>query len=596
MVKFADRILLWGRNNINASEILIHVIGGVCLLLWGVSMVNTGLNRAFGAVLRRFISGSTSNRFKAFFVGISVAAVLQSSTATSLIVSSFAARGVITISGAIAVMLGADVGTTLAAQLMSFNLLWLTPVMITSGYIINKTMQASQYKHVGRAFIGIGLALLALKTITLAVEPLKQSDALQVLIAPLVDQPMLAVVLSALITWLVHSSLGMVLLYMSFVAAGTLPPELGLYMVLGANLGGALGPVVMTLRDIPAGRRVPLGNLVIRGLGVLIFMPLMGAFILPFIQSLHDDPARMVVNFHTAFNLIVAIAFLPFIGLLTRLSEIILPDRPREEDESLPRYLDPVAISTPPAALACVERETLRVCDLVQRMLKDTLETFRTNNPRLIQNIRAKELIVDSLYEAIKAYLVRISGQGLDEEESRRYMQILTYSTNLEHIGDIIDKNLMEMAAKKMRNQDNFSREGFAEIASLHARVLDSMQLAQNVFMTGDVKMARKLFEEKAILRTEEMHASENHFKRLSHGVAETIATSSLHLDILRDLRRINSYVSLIAYPILEQAHVLNPTRLKPSKDFKAGATKPRTKTARKKKVPIIDLPLPPLP
>lgn len=566
----------------NATEILLHIAGGIFLLLWGVGMVGSGLNRAFGTALRRVIAHSTSNRFKAFFVGLTIASVLQSSTATSMIVSSFAARKAITIAAAIAVMLGADVGATLAAQLMSLDLHWLVPVMIVSGFIVNKTMEGSQYKHVGRAMIGVGLSLLALQTITTAAEPLKNSAALHVLLAPLSEQPVLAVALSALVTWMAHSGLGMVLLFVSFVAAGTMPVQLGLYMVLGANIGGALAPVVMTLRDIPAGRRVPLGNLVIRSIGVLLIMPFMGTLILPFIELVHPDPARMLVNFHTAFNLGLAIIFLPLIGSLTRLSEIILPDRPVEEDEKMPRYLDPTAIVTPPAALACVARETLRVCDVVQRMLKDTLEAFRSNNPRLVQEIRDREEIVDGLYEAIKAYLARLSGQALDADESRRYMQIITFSTNLEHIGDIIDKNLMEMAMKKIRNHDSFSRQGFAEIADLHARVIDNMQLAQNVFMTGDIKMARALVEEKAALRSQEMHAAESHFKRLKDGVAETIATSSLHLDILRDLRRINSYVSLIAYPILEEAKELNPSLLKEPRETKIkGKKKGKSKSSK---------------
>jgi len=551
----------------SGTEILIHIIGGVCLLLWGVGMISYGLNRAFGTLLRRMISNSTSNRFKAFFVGMSIAAVLQSSTAASLIVSSFAARSVITVSAAIAVMLGADVGTTLAAQFMSLDLRWLAPVLVTAGYIVSKLMEETQYKHVGRAMIGIGLALVALKAITAVAEPLKHSEALLALTGPLGDQPILAVMISALLTWLVHSSLGMVLLYMSFVAAGTIPVELGLYMVLGANIGGALAPVVMTLRDIPAGRRVPLGNLVIRGLGVLFIMPFMTNLILPFIEQLHPHPGRMMVNFHTAFNIGVALVFLPFIVPLTRMGEIILPDRPREEDESLPRYLDPTAITTPPAALACVARETLRICDIIQRMLQDTLEAFRVNNARLVKDIRAREDIIDNLYES---YLARLSGESLSKDESRRYMQILNFSTNLEHIGDIIDNSMMEMAMKKIRNQDTFSRQGFAEISAMHALVMENMQLAHNVFMTGDITMARKIFEAKEMMRSQEKRASEGHFRRLSEGVAETIATSSLHLDILRDLRQINGYISMIAYPILEEAKELNPMVLKAPRGAKS--------------------------
>lgn len=556
----------------------MHIIGGVCLLLWGVGMVSTGLNRAFGTTLRRIISNSTSNRFKAFGTGIIVAALLQSSTAASMIVSSFAARNVITITSAIAVMLGADVGTTVAAQIISFDIKWLVPVLLFTGYIVTKVWDESHYKHIGRALVGLALIFISLGIIRDVASPIGQEEGLKVLIEPLATQPILAIVIAALFTWLVHSSLGTVLLFMSFVQAGVIPVGLGLILVLGANIGGAIAPVIMTLRDIPAGRRVPLGNLMMRGMGALIFLPFMATIVAPFIARLDPDPARQLVNFHTFFNVMVALGFLPFIGPMTRLSEIILPDRAREEDESLPRYLDPTAFATPPAALACVARETLRVSDIVQRMMRDTLEAFRTNNTHLVQGIRDQEAIVDSLYEAIKNYLARLSSHPLDKHESKRYMQILTFSTNLEHIGDIIDKNLMEMASKKIRNQDNFSRQGFSEISDLHHRVMDNMNLAQNVFMTGDVKMARKLFEEKVVLRNQEMMAAESHFKRLSQGVAETIATSSLHLDILRDLRRINSYVSLIAYPILEEANELKTTRLR--------TTKPRAKKpAPEKKV-----------
>ncbi len=566
----------------NASQILLQIVGAVCLLLWGVNMVSVGLNRAFGTALRRFISNSTSNRFKAFGVGIFVASLLQSSTAASMIVSSFAARNVITITGAIAVMLGADVGTTLAAQVMSLNISWVMPVLLAAGYVINKSMEESHYKHVGRAFVGLALIFISLGMIKTVAAPLGHSDVMKEIMEPLASQPLLAIILAALFTWMAHSSLGSVLLFMSFVHAEMITPQLGFALVLGANLGGVIAPVVMTLRDIPAGRRVPLGNMLTRFIGVIVCLPFL-PYIGPLMAEITGaaEPARQIVNFHTFFNVALALCFLPFIGPMTRLSEVLLPDRARDEDESLPRYLDPTAFTTPPAALACVARETLRVSDVIQRMMRDTLEAFRTNNTHLVQSIRDHEAVVDSLYESIKNYLARLSSHALDKHESKRYMQILTFSTNLEHIGDIIDKNLMEMASKKIRNQDNFSRQGFAEISDLHHRVMDNMALAQNVFMTGDVKMARKLFEEKAVLRSQEMIAAESHFKRLSEGVAETIATSSLHLDILRDLRRINSYVSLIAYPILEEAKELKPTRLR--------VTKPKVvkaKVAKAKKEP----------
>lgn len=530
-------------------------------MLWGVYMVNSGLNRAFGAGLRNFIAHSTSNRVKGMFSGVLVAAVLQSATAATMIVSSFAARGIISVKAAVAVVLGADIGTTLAAQVLSFDLSWLVPVLLTSGYVINKAFSGGQYKHVGRAMIGVALIMVSLKMIVAVSTPLKESAALDAIIAPLESEPMLAILFAALLTWLAHSSLGMVLLYMSFVAAGTISLHLGMYLVLGANLGSAIAPIVMTMRDLPAARRVPLGNLLMRGVGVVCIAPFVDD-IMRYISMVEDNPTRLLVDFHTVFNVIVALMFLPFIGILTKISEKILPDRASGLSDDKPRYLDITALDTPPAALSCAARETLRISDLIQRMLGDTLDAFRGNNLKLVEDVRQRDETVDALYESVKTYLAKLSGFALDKQESNRYMQILTFSTNLEHMGDIIERSLMDMAADKINNHQTFSKEGFEEISQMHATVMTNLQLAQNVFMSEDIKMARRLYEGKGEFRLREAQASKNHFERLRAGVAETISTSGLHLDILRDLRRMNSYLTAVAYPILEEAGELKGSKL----------------------------------
>ncbi len=523
------------------------------LLLWGVGMVRNGFMRAFGATLRRAIARSTSNRFKAFLTGLGVTAVLQSSTATCLIVTSFATRGLIAVSAAMAVVLGADVGTTLVAQLLSLDLSWLAPLLLIAGYIVDRKYEASQMKYLGRAFVGLALMLMSLKMVVGASEPLQHSEALGAVVKSLAGEPLLAIIIAAGMTWLAHSSLAIVLLFMSLAQAGTIPIMLGLTLVLGANLGGTLTPLVMTMKENPEGRRVPLGNLMMRCIGVVLVLPVL-EYLEPALAAIDPDPARQIVNFHTAFNLALAALFIPFIGPLTTLSAKLLPERPAEEDESRPRYLDTTALGTPTAALACASRETLRVSDIIQRMLRDSMDAIMNNDSIVAHEVRKRDDVVDSLYEEIKRYLARVTAEQLDSKESSRYMQILTFSTNLEHVGDIIDKGLMELAKKKTRNQDNFSEEGQEEITRFHAQVLDNLKMAQNVFMSRDVDMARALVKTKEEARSDEISASKSHLLRIQQGVQETMATSSLHLDIIRDLRRINSYITAIAYPILEEA------------------------------------------
>lgn len=544
---------------------LIHIIGGVSLLLWGVKLVSSGLNRACGASLRRFITKSTKNRVKGLLSGTFIAMALQSSTAVALITASFASKGLISTVAGISLMLGADIGTTLAAQILIFDLTWLIPVMLTSGYIMTRTKSGGgQYKHIGSALLGIGLVLLSLQMIVEVSEPLRDSTVLQVLIKPLTDEPLLALLFGGMLTWLVHSSLAMVLLFASFAGTGAIPVALGIVLVLGANLGSAMIAFFDTLTEKPAGRRIPLGNVIIRSTGVLLVLPFV-FYIPPLLSEMSENPARMLVNFHTAFNITLALLMLPFVQVIAALTKRLLPNKAAGEDKNQPRYLDYTALDTPAAALASAERETLRMSDTVSRMLSDTLEVFRTDNSSLASKVHNRDNRVDILYDSIKKYLARITRESLNDNESQRHLQIMTFSTNLEHIGDIIDKSLLELADKKIRNHLTFSREGFSEINEAYALVIDNLTLAQHVFMTNNLKMARQLFQGKIDLRKLEVQTSEKHMRRLREGVSEAHSTTSLHLDIFRDLLRIQSYLTMIAYPRLESAGELYKSRLKNS-------------------------------
>lgn len=547
----------------SATATLIHIIGGVCLLLWGVRLVSTGLNRACGAELRRFITRSTKNRFMGLFTGAFIAMALQSSTAVTLIAASFASKGLLTTLSGIALVLGADIGTTLAAQILIFDLSWLVPVLLICGYSLTRIKKGGgYYKYIGNALLGVGLILLSLQIVVDVSEPLRESNALHVLIAPLSEEPILAILFAGLLTWLVHSSLAMVLLFASFAATGTIPLGLGFVLVLGANLGSSFIAFADTFGEKAVGRRIPLANIIMRFLGVILVLPFIN-IAQSELALISDDPARMLVNFHTAFNVGLAIIMLPFIGVLNRLVSRILPDKSSSDDKNLPRYLDYSALDTPQAALASAERETLRISDTVARMLKDTLEVLRSDNPELMRKVSKSDNRVDTLYDAVKKYLARITNESLTQTESVRHQHILSFATNLEHIGDIIDKSLLELCDKKIRKHLTFSDEGFKEISEAYNHVIENLTLAQHVFMTNDIKMARELFRGKMKLRELEVATSEKHMRRLREGVSETHSTSSLHLDVFRDLRRIQSYLTMVGYPALDEAGELHRSRLK---------------------------------
>lgn len=495
-----------------------------------------------------------------FFSGLGVTALLQSSTATALLAISFAKKGLLPLTLALALMIGADISTTLVAQVFTFDLSWLSPAVLAFGILIYLSSSDHTYRrNIGRIFIGLGLMLLSLGLIREAADPLKNSALLPTIIEPLANDPFFAILVSAILTYAIHSSLAAVLLFGTFAANGFIDLELGLLLIFGANLGGAMIPFIVTFKDSPIARQIAIGNIIMRFvtlvLGLVFFQ-----YILDYLATSSVPLERQLMNVHTGFNVVLAIIFMPLVSYVAIICEKIISNTDHTEDKYKPDYLDRGALDTPAAAMANAKREALRMAEIVEEMLEQSLECFSQNKQDLINEIRLTDHQVDALYREIKLYMTELSARGINEEESETYFHILTFVTNLEHIGDIIDKSLMELAQKRIRKQERFSDEGYKEIKELHALVLSNMKLAQNIFISEDVKLADKLAKGKAEVRHICDDSFAKHFKRLEKGAIETVQTSSMHLDIIRDLRQINNYSTRIAYLILdeERASIIN--------------------------------------
>ena len=547
------------------SIVLLDLMGGVALLLWGLHMVRSGIMRAFGSELRRLLSTALRNRLLALLAGIGVTALLQSSTATALMITSFAGRGLVDLVPALAIMLGANIGTTLIVQVLSFNVSAVAPVLFLVGVVAFKLGQRTPTRDLGRVAIGLGLMLLALHILLDTLAPAENVPSARALLEAITGEPVLCVLIAAALTWAAHSSAAVVLLVMSLANSHFVTPVAALALVLGANLGSAINPVLEGgSSSNPASRRLPVGNLINRVIGVVV--------VLPFLQPIADaftrlepDPARMAADFHTVFNIALALVFIFLLDALAWLLVRLLPEPAKSPDLSTPLYLDETAINTPSVALACAAREALHMGDIVESMLRKAMTALMTNDRQLAAEVSRMDNIVDRLDEAIKLYVTKVTRESLDDRDGRRAMEIIAFSINLEHIGDIIDKNLMELAVKKIKHKYEFSKEGAAELADFHKRIIDNLRLAFSVFINDNVKIARTLIEEKTQLRTAELACADSHLARLREGRPESIETSSLHLDVLRDLKRIHSHICSVAYPVLEAAGELQPNRLRDS-------------------------------
>ncbi len=558
------------------SLVLLDLMGGVALLLWGLHMVHSGILRAFGPDLRLLLAKGLNNRLAAFAAGLGLTALLQSSTATALITSSFAAEGLVGLVPALAIMLGANVGTTLIVQLLSFNIVAIAPVLFVLGLVAFRGGARSRIKDLGRVSIGLGLMLLSLHILLDTLAPAENAPGVRVFINAITGDPVLCILIGAAVTWMVHSSVAGVLLIMSLAYAHFISPSAALALVLGANLGSAINPALEgARRDNPASYRLPLGNLVNRLAGVLLVTP----FLRPIAEQLQiwqPDLAKLTAEFHIAFNVATAIIFIGLLDSMARLLKRMLPDRVQETDPSRPRYLDESALETPSLALTDAARETLRIGDAVETMLRKVMTAMMTGDRALVDQVSRMDNGVDGLYEAIKLYITKLTRGSLDEREGKRAMEIISFAINLEHIGDIIDKNLSELATKKIKRRFQFSPEGADELSAFHKRIMESLRIAFGVFMSGDVNEARKLLAEKAVLRNTELAATERHLDRLREGRPETLETTSLHLDVLRDLRRIHSHICSVAYPVLDASGGLAAYRDSESSQFALPAAQSR--------------------
>ena len=553
------------------SVVLLVLMGGVALLLWGLHMVLSGVLRAFGPDLRRFLAKALRNRFSAFAAGLGLTALLQSSTATGLMTASLAADGAVSLIPALAIMLGANVGTTLIVQLLSFDISAVAPVLFVIGLVTFRVGGGSLTRALGRIAIGLGLTLLALHILLDTLAPAEQAPAVRALLASITGDPVLCIIIAAALTWAAHSSVAVVLLVMSLAFSQFVTPEAALALVLGANLGSAINPLIETgARGDLASRRLPVGNLINRLVGVLIALPFLHPIALE-LSAWQPNAAKMTAEFHMLFNIALAAIFIGLLDPIAALLVRLLPEKKQTADPGAPRYLDEAALENPPLALANAARETLRMGDTVEAMLRDVMNAIMNNDRKLASDVARMDNIVDKLNEAIKLYITKLTRDSLDEREGRRAMEIVSFTINLEHVGDIIDKNLSELAVKKIKRRYQFSREGAAELTAFHKRVCESLQAAFGIFMTGDVAAARKLLREKAELRKAELEAADRHFERLREGRPESLETTSLHLDILADLKRIHSHICSVAYPVLEAAGEL-PAREVAKNDTAADA------------------------
>jgi phosphate:Na+ symporter len=532
--------------------VLLALFGGMALLLYGIRLSGDSLQRAAGGRLRHLLTGLARSRLLAVASGALVTAIIQSSAATTLMLIGFVSAGLMTFRQTMGVILGADIGTTFTVQLIAFKITDWALLLIGVGFATTLTAHRRVLKDVGQAVLGFGLVFLGLKVILEGAEPLKTSPlALQVL-AAMAETPALAVLVGAALSALTTSSAATIGLTLALAHQHLLPIAGAVAIVLGANIGTCVTALMAGVGATPEAKRVAVAHIGFKLSGVALTLPLIEPFT-RLVAATADDPARQIANAHTLFNVGISLVFLPFAALAARAIEALVPDQQLADNPFKTRYLDERALSQPSLALGQATREALRMADVVQGMLRDLIPVFHNDDQELLEEVERRDDRVDFLEREIKLFLARLGREAMGHDLSRKEIALISFIGNLENIGDIIDKNLMELARKKLYHGRRFSEEGWAEIVEFHGTVSKNLESAIAAFAANDRGLAQAVLDQRPVTRQRERELRESHLRRLRVGLTESLETSEIHLDILTNLKRISSHVSALVFPILEE-------------------------------------------
>jgi len=548
----------------NLPAVALELAAATVLLLYAVSLVKKGVEAAAGDIVARTVGGA-GGRPRAAVCGCVVAIALQSSTAVAMLAAGFAVSGALGLDTGLAVLLGADLGSALVVKILSFDLHWLAPLLVAAGGLVHLKASSRKAVEAGRAVLGIGLLLLSLQMIGHATQPLAQSPVLPSVVAFVGKDALTVMILAAFFTWALHSSVAAILLILTFAAKDIVPVDVGIPLVLGVNIGGGLIALWLT-RGLPVeGRRLPLGNLLFRALfGATVF----GAFSLhaPFDWLPGETAAAKLVNLHVHFNAALVLVGMASCGLMARLVQLFMPDAAGAGDRSVHvSALDRTLIDKPPQALAAAAREVLHMGNLIARMLEPVMTVIHAPTPEAVKTLRSIDGEIHRAHSEIKLYIAAVNRGFLTQDQSRRGIELTEAAIHLEYAGDVVAKSLLQMAEERLEGAGAFSHDGWRELTLLHAAVSSNVRLAASLLVSPDPVIAREMVRQKEHVRRLVEESSKSHLERLRQGVAASILSSDMHLEIVRGLKEVNSLVTTMAYPRLRESGDLLESRLVPA-------------------------------
>ena len=556
--------------------IIMTLLGGLALFLYGMEKMSTGMKKAAGSKMRSILSALTNNRYMGLLVGAFVTMIIQSSSATTVMLVSFVQAGLMTFVQSLGVILGADIGTTITAQLVAFKLTDYALLMIAIGFSLMMFGRNENQKNIGESILGFGILFYGMKLMSDAMKPLRTFEPFIRVLSQL-ENPVMGLLVGAAFTALIQSSSAFTGIVIVLAQQGLLSLDAGIPLIMGANIGTCITAGLASIGASREAKRVAMAHVLFKISGVILFIfwiPWFAEFIRAIspsstaggIEKLSAEVPRQIANAHTIFNVGLALAFIPFTGFFANLIMKFYPDVENEKDLTIATWhLDDAAVETPAMALDLARSEIARMAKITNRMLDAFIQPFFEDDPgmdkihpqlTLKEGIEMRERKLDFLEEKVKNYLLLIGQEELSDKQVPEVFGMITISSQLENIGDLIQRNISKLVDKKRNLESDFSDEGKAELLRYHTKVCKQISRLEKSFSDLDPKRALKVMtkEEKYVNLEEEYR--ESHLERLQNARAESLETHGIHTELMDLMKRINLYSGEIAKIIYN----LNPS------------------------------------
>jgi len=564
----AENFLLFEMNARDAGWIIYLIaglLGGLSFFLIGMFMMSDGLKKATGEKMRTILTSITNNRFMAVGIGAVVTMIIQSSSATTVMLVSFVQSGLMTFFQSLGIILGADIGTTITAQIIAFKITDYALWFIAFGFALQLASKKQKIKNLGTGILGFGILFFGFDLMSKSMIPLRSFDPfINILLT--MENPWIGILIGTCLTALFQSSSAFVGVIIVIASQGLISLESSIGLLLGANMGTAVTAILASLKSSREAKKVALANTLFKVFGILVFVwwiPKFSELIqtispkgnpgLPQMEYMAQVVPRQIANAHTIFNVALTIMVLPFINHFARLIEYILPKKePREEFVLRVQYLDENLLSTPALALAVAKQEVIRMGYMVQDMVNDIILPFLVKERNVLNGIIAKEKLVDYLQIEINDYIRNILRFDIKEERINEAFQIMYTVKEFEHIADLASKNLIRRAEKWIDSPQSFTMEGKKELLEYHTQTQKQISRAIEVFRDVNLEKAEKMKEKNKKNRQLALDLERQHYERIKKDIRQTIESSEIHLELMTSFKIITSHATNVARILLE--------------------------------------------